>query len=139
MLAPYSKKNAIFISSFLFAFAHCNLFQIPYALIAGFILGTLTLATGSIIPSIVLHFLNNGLSVIMLKYAQSPWVMLAFYIALSALVLMSAVVFFLRRRRYLCQLKEVLFGKERLSLPSGAVIFIVMTSILGVINFVGLL
>ncbi len=139
LLAPYSKKNAVFISSLLFAFAHCNFFQIPYALVAGFVLGTLTLATGSIIPSVVLHFLNNALSVIMLKYAPPPRVMLVFYIVLAALALLSVTVFVLRRSRYLGKLKESLTGEERLSLPSGAVIFIVMTSIIGVINFVGLL
>ena len=59
LLRPYSKKNALVISSLFFAVVHCNLFQIPYALIAGLLLSLTALATGSIFPCILIHFLNN--------------------------------------------------------------------------------
>jgi len=139
LLSRYSGKNAIIISSLLFAFAHCNLFQIPYALIAGAVLGILTLMTGSIIPSLVLHFVNNALSVVMLKYGSHEGVAAAFYISLAVLTLVSVVAFILRRSRYLPRIRACLSGEERLSLPSGAVIFIAMTSVIALINFISLL
>ena len=67
LIAPYSKKNAVVISSVFFAVVHCNLFQIPYALFAGLVLSYVALATGSIFPAVALHFLNNLSSVILMR------------------------------------------------------------------------
>lgn len=58
------QKNAVLISSLFFAFAHANLFQIPYAFFAGIIFSFIYLLSGSIIPCIALHFLNNCISLI---------------------------------------------------------------------------
>lgn len=50
---------AIIMSSILFALLHCNLVQIPFALVVGLTLGYITVKTNSIIPSMIIHFLNN--------------------------------------------------------------------------------
>lgn len=52
-------KNALIISSLLFALMHSNFIQIPFALLMGLVLGYLTLVTGSILPAVLLHFINN--------------------------------------------------------------------------------
>ena len=59
LLGGYSKRLAVVYSSILFALAHCNAFQIPYALIAGALFMALDIATGSIFPSVAVHFINN--------------------------------------------------------------------------------
>src|SRR5205823_1216781 len=52
--------TAIFMSSFLFALYHMNVFQALPAFLLGVVLGILTVRSGSILPSMLLHFLNNG-------------------------------------------------------------------------------
>jgi simple sugar transport system permease protein len=53
LLSPYSRRGAILVSALLFSLVHLNLFQIPYALLAGVVFGFLTVASGSILPSSV--------------------------------------------------------------------------------------
>ena len=59
LLLPYSKRGAVIFSSLFFAFMHFNLFQIPYAFVAGAVLAVLYISSGSIIPSFILHLVNN--------------------------------------------------------------------------------
>ena len=55
---------AILMSSLLFGFMHGNFVQIPFAFIVGLACGFIVVKTNSIIPAMVLHLLNNGISVI---------------------------------------------------------------------------
>ncbi len=71
ILSPYGKKGAVIVSAILFAIMHGNFYQMPYAFIAGIFLGAITLASGSILPAIVFHILNNAFSVIV-YYAGVP-------------------------------------------------------------------
>ncbi len=58
----YGERFAILLSAVLFALAHGNLFQMPYALVAGVLLGyTATLAGGLFFP-LAFHFLYNLLA-----------------------------------------------------------------------------
>ena len=68
ILGTYKKRNpfaGIILSSFLFGILHLNFNQLSYAFLLGTILGFLTYATGSIIPSIIMHFTINANSVVM--------------------------------------------------------------------------
>ncbi|MEZ6123437.1 MAG: CPBP family intramembrane glutamic endopeptidase [Planctomycetaceae bacterium] len=57
-------KQAVFISSLLFAFAHLgNPLSIPTLIMLGVVLGALRLASGSLLLPIVFHFLHNLLVV----------------------------------------------------------------------------
>lgn len=51
--------GAILVSAVLFAIAHFNPAQIPHALIVGTLLGWLFTKTGSIIPGLIIHWINN--------------------------------------------------------------------------------
>ena len=55
-------KFCLIISSVLFGLMHLNVQQFFYATILGFIIGYVTLVADSIVPSIILHFMNNALS-----------------------------------------------------------------------------
>ena len=100
ILAPISKKGAVLISSLLFAFAHCNLFQIPYAFIAGFIFMVIDIACESILPSLLLHFINNAVSVFWIKYCTDFNSALAFVIILALLSILSIIPVIVKRRAY---------------------------------------
>ena len=53
--------HAICISALLFAIAHGNLAQGPHAFLLGILLGWLVYRTGSLVPGVVLHVVNNSL------------------------------------------------------------------------------
>ena len=55
-------KTCLIISSILFGLTHLNIRQFFYAAILGFLMGYVTLAADSIIPSVIIHFMNNFLS-----------------------------------------------------------------------------
>lgn len=55
-------KYCLIISSILFGLTHLNIRQFFYASILGVLMGLVTLAADSIIPSIIIHFMNNFLS-----------------------------------------------------------------------------
>ena len=100
LLAPYSKRWCVIFSSLFFALIHANLFQMPYAFIAGIIFMTINLALDSVWPSIILHFLNNAASVVWMKYCSSGASQLIFISALLLLSAISVVFIFLKRERY---------------------------------------
>lgn len=62
-LRKYSDGLALVVSSALFALMHGNFVQIPFTFCCGLMFGFLVIKTNSMLPSIIVHFLNNGLSV----------------------------------------------------------------------------
>lgn len=65
-LRRFGDKFAIVASALIFGIMHGNMVQIPYTLVAGLFWGYLAIATGSLWPSIILHFINNFYSVALL-------------------------------------------------------------------------
>ncbi len=63
ILRKYSDGLAILVSSVMFGLMHGNFTQIPFALVVGLILGYIAVKTNSLIPGIIIHFLNNAISV----------------------------------------------------------------------------
>lgn len=53
---------AVFISATVFSLMHGNLVQIPFAFIVGLYSGYITICTGSLLPAMVLHFINNAIA-----------------------------------------------------------------------------
>lgn len=64
-LRKYGDGFAVLVSSILFGLVHGNLVQIPFAFIVGLVCGYITIKTGTILPSVLLHLLNNGTSVLL--------------------------------------------------------------------------
>ena len=62
-LRPYSEGLALVVSSAAFALMHGNFVQIPFTFCCGLVFGLLVIKTNSLLPAIIVHFLNNGLSV----------------------------------------------------------------------------
>lgn len=123
-----NKKSAFLVSSVLFAFAHANLFQIPYALLAGMIFSGIYLMTGSIFPTVIIHFLNNSLSLISIYgYFKAP-----VYISVSVLLALSLVFIYLRRRTYIKKLKNVFPNGEKMVFSRYPFFFIATSLILAI-------
>ena len=109
LLGERSPRAFILVSSLLFALIHLNLFQIPYAILAGGVFAFLALATGSIIPSILLHLANNALSVI---WMRNPDLTVPIVIVGTVLSVLSLVYIFIRRREYSSWIREALSGER---------------------------
>lgn len=63
----YKRRNplmAILLSAALFGIIHMNFNQFSYAFVIGIIFGLMAYATGSLLPSILSHFIINGTSVV---------------------------------------------------------------------------
>ncbi len=99
ILKPYSKKAAIFISATIFALVHLNWHQIVYAFIAGVIFAAADLIFDSIIPSVILHFVNNLISVIWLRYSGLAFTV-SYIAVLAAAALVSLFFIYRKRERY---------------------------------------
>ena len=54
--------NAILIASAIFGIVHMNPIQVPFAFAIGLIFGWLYYRTGSVVPGIVGHFINNSIA-----------------------------------------------------------------------------
>ena len=68
LLGIMSKKNhwvAIFISAALFGLAHFNEAQFINALLMGLLLGWMYYRTGSLVPGILLHWVNNTMAYVL--------------------------------------------------------------------------
>lgn len=113
LLAPYSKRWAIILSAAVFALVHCDFFQMPYAFVAGLLLMTLDVMTGSVIPSLLIHLINNAASVVWIKYCTEPVAVTVFLLALIIPAVISLVILCARLRRYLPALAEALSRGER--------------------------
>ncbi len=61
---PFGRSKAVFISAFLFSMMHQNPEQLFYTFVAGIVLGLLYEWTGSIWCGIVVHLLNNFVSLL---------------------------------------------------------------------------
>lgn len=68
LLAHLPRKRAIFWSALLFAVMHLNPWQFPGALILGVVFARWVIQTGSLIPAILGHALNNFLFLMVTRY-----------------------------------------------------------------------
>ncbi len=100
LLAPHSKRGAVLISAFFFALVHRNFFTIPYAFIAGVIFMAIDLASESVIPSVIIHFINNAMSVGMIVFADNSAFAPAVYLVLAVCLIVSVVLIILKRVEY---------------------------------------
>lgn len=64
-LRRYGDKYAIIVSAIMFGLVHGNIFQSPFTFVLGLLLGYVTTKSNSIIPAIILHFVNNATAVLM--------------------------------------------------------------------------
>lgn len=70
-LKPFGNGIAIVLSAFIFGIFHGNILQFPFAFLMGLVFGWLFAATGSIWPSVLVHFGNNLMSVLLDWYAKA--------------------------------------------------------------------
>ena len=134
LILPYSRRACIVISSLYFALIHCNLLSIPYALVAGVLFISLDIAFDSVLPSLILHFLNNTLSVIMMKYCNGA-TSYAIYFGVLALLLLASIPFVYRSRaKYREILKSILANEVKGEIGYYSLLLIIPTMLAAIMN-----
>lgn len=61
-LRRYGDGFAIFASALAFGLYHGNFIQMVFAFLCGIVMGLVAVRTNSLLPSILIHFLNNGIA-----------------------------------------------------------------------------
>ena len=83
----------ILISALLFALIHANPAQMPHAFLIGLLLGWLYYRTGSIIPGVVYHWVNNSVAYVMYNLYPDPSLLLIVLFGGSQRHVATAVLF----------------------------------------------
>ncbi len=132
--APHSQKGAVLFSSLFFALIHCNLFQIPYAFAAGLVLSAVTVLSGSIFSAVLLHFINNLLSVILMRADCTAATYIALFVTLSVLSAISLVYIFVKRKDYRAEFERAFCNKCKLEFTISSILLIGTTLFVAIFN-----
>ena len=131
-IARHSKKWAVIISAATFAASHMNLFQIPYALIAGVLFMLIDIKAESVIPSVLLHLLNNSLSVLSLVYGID----VAIIISVAVTAAISGIFIFKNKSYYLGFAKDIFGEKCNEKITYSPLLLIIPCLIISVISLI---
>lgn len=105
-LRRYSDVFAAVVSAFLFAFMHSSLQSIPFSFVCGLFFSFLAIYTGSPLSSMIIHFINNSLSVLALFLLKNSlekelsFIVISFYMA----IVLAALAILISSRRELFDL-----------------------------------
>ena len=91
-LRKFGDIPAIIISSLLFAFIHGNFVQIPFAFIMGLGLAIAVVVTKSIWSAIIIHFINNSLSVFSNYFSENSIVLIFGFLFISGIVSFAILI-----------------------------------------------
>lgn len=133
----YGEVFAVIASALLFAAIHMNISQAIFAFLAGVIFAMLTLKTNSIVPSMLLHFLNNGYSAFELIFHENKVVLTGInliYLLLIIVGIIAIIVFLVKNRKTLCKNaikikndKDIIFMFKDYTLILACILVIVMS------------
>lgn len=85
-MKPYT---AIAVSAAMFALMHLNPAQLPHAFLIGLLLGWMYWRTGSILPGMVYHFVNNSIAYVTYNLYPDPDITLTDFFGSNSRVLMA--------------------------------------------------
>lgn len=116
--AGYGVGSMIVWSALIFGVFHLNPAQIPFAFLLGLLLGWLYYRTGSLLPGILCHFINNSLGVILLRSDHADARMIDMVGGTTSLIIglvVATVIFvlsFLYARRNLSAVNDTFSQKK---------------------------
>lgn len=99
LVSPYGKKLAVFFSALVFGLMHGNLSQFVTAFATGLVYATIAMKTNSIVPTIVMHALNNGINFILIcgEDYQIEALQTLYYVLFACVLLLGVMAIFLHR------------------------------------------
>ena len=123
-LCAYSPRLAVIYSAILFSLSHCNLFQIPYALVAGVAFAAIDIAAGSVMPSIIIHFINNVAALIWQKNNSSLTFPIVFCVVIFVFAAISVWIMWTRRKEVKNDFSPILEDKSKVIFTYPLLIYI---------------
>jgi membrane protease YdiL (CAAX protease family) len=133
-IAPYSKKSALVISSVIFALSHISLFDIPYALAAGLIYMLADIVAESVIPSVIMHLVNNIFAIFWQKLLVPVGLSLYSFLSVGALALISMLIIIAQRRHYKGAILSVFNKKDAVCVDNSFLLFVIITSAISIFS-----
>ena len=127
LLSRHSHEWTVLGSAFFFALVHRDLFSIPHAFAAGVIFTVIDMATGSVIPSILIHFINNALSVGAIIYGDNPAFVPVLYLIIAILTLISLFFVYRRGKEYSWSVIYAFYFVEKGNVTAPMLIFAAVT------------
>ncbi len=109
VLSHHSPRITVLISAALFAAVHLDPFRIFYAFVAGAILMSIDIMCESVFPSVIIHFVNNTLSVVSFFLDGYELFAPAYISALLAVSVFAAIYVYSRRGEYIRLFKNTLY------------------------------
>ena len=109
-------KKCILLNGLMFGLLHLNIEQFFYATLIGFFLGFVVYVTESIYPCMIIHFMNNGIGVVLSFLTQKGMISGGIFSQLGKLTANSPVVGFLVMFIVLLVLVILLFVLTRMLL-----------------------
>lgn len=144
-MRKFGVHTAVFASAAIFAIAHGSAMQTVYQFILGVALGYVLIKTGSLIASMVVHFLNNA-TVIIINYianttssglnealsGNGTWsaldIVLAICMALASVAVIIMLLSFMKQKQ-----PEVLYEKKKEKIDQTALKIIIISAIISFI------
>ena len=136
MLKNHSGLIVILVSSASFALIHHSFFYIPYAFVAGVIFMAVDLMCESIVPSFLLHLVNNVISVGMLIYKDNRLFVIMVCAVVSVLALISLIYIGFNRKEYMQGFFTLIKRKEKVVLTTPAVAFCVACLVIALVSII---
>lgn len=131
-ITPYTKRGAVIFSAMFFALAHCNLYQLPYAFFAGVVFAVLDIAFDSVIPSVVIHFLNNLISIFWIRGSDNMSFVIVYMAILFGTALLSFIPIIIFRGRYKDKITECFLDKRPIEISYTPILFAAMTLLIAI-------
>ena len=120
ILRPHGRRTAVFGSALIFALMHASLAQIPYAFLAGLLLGMLREVSGGLLLPILFHFTTNLFSLLLL-FGAPP---LPLFIGLAACAALGLLLLLRIRPRLIPEVAATASGGIRELLLSPLLLWI---------------
>lgn len=116
-LSPFGRKNAIVLSAVLFALMHKNIPQAVGAFVIGIIFATVDTKANSIVPSIIMHSLNNMLPCLLnINASVNSNAITVIYTLLVYAIILAGITIAIGKGRQLFSLKAEI-EREKSALP----------------------
>ncbi len=129
LLSAHSKRVSVLVSAFFFALIHHSVFSFFYAFVAGVIFMGVDLALDSIWPSVIIHFVNNAVSVL-LMFGLGAVV----YPCLFALCAISIAIIVLKIAEYKKLFLPLLLGGEKFRITPELAIFGAVNLLIAIVD-----
>ncbi len=137
VIGDRNKRVSVILSALIFALAHFSPFQLVYAFAAGVIFMGVDIVADSILPSLVLHFLNNLFSVIYIMYWDTMGGKIGLIVTLSLLLCLSLAVCLKIRKNLKENIREIFSAREPYGLDPTPLLFIIPAALLGASVLIG--